>query len=454
MSRANPYVRAWRTQRAHRRRTLGLGGWLPGLLAPLLATLVLVPLVRPVFLSFLELPASQWAEGMEGVLLRAGVVLVGWLALDVYTAVIRGPDRDVLALLPVNAAQVVHLELMRVARERWWLLPSLAILLSPVALAGAPALWGAGLIVLVGSWAMGLVVSAAVHLFAVEVAESPRWAPFLDLIRGSNPRPQAAFIYAPGAVLLICGLVVGQGARGAVLAASGELVGWLWMLLPAPLVIGAALNLGPLARRSWFQGSAVLAEIDARYAALADREEALRVYLDWVVRWLPVSVGRYALRDLRHGWRARRTWITGAWLLGVGAFAAGWTASVDGPLRAGIVAVAAIWGVASLGVLLERDEPDFLRAWLPPGGAPALGARGLVLLLWVQPCVWGGALAVGFRRGLAEGALVLAVGAGSGLVAAAVSVACGTLRDRGLLLYAPLAAVLAAATLAAMGGLT
>lgn len=447
----NPYLRAWWRGLGNRRRASGLAAALAGPAVVLIATALLVPLVRSVFLGFLDLPRDLWAAGMVGVLVRAGVVIVGWLAVEVYTALIRGPDRAVLAALPVDEPQVVRYEVARVAAERWWMLPAAAALSAPVALEGAPGLWGLGLLVLLGAWGMGLVVSAAVHLLAVDVAESPRWEGLLDLLRGSNPRAQAAFLYAPGAVLLLCGLVVGQAARGAADVATGDPLGWLWLAVPAPIVAVAWGALGRLARGGWFRASAVVSEIDARYAALADREEALRVYLDWTVRWLPVGARVWALRDLRHGWRARRPWITGAWLVAVAAFVAGWTASPEGPLRAGVVAVGGAWLVASVGVLLERDEPDFLRVWLPSGGLAALGARAWALASWAAPCVLGGVAAVAARRGTEAAAAVAGVGAGSVAVAVLLALVCAR-SARGMSIYAPLAVVLTAAAGLVLGG--
>lgn len=447
----NPYLRAWWRGLRNRRRASGFGAALAGPAVVILATALLVPLVRSVFLGFLDLPRDLWAAGMAQVLVRAGVVIVGWLAVDVYTALIRGPDRPVLAALPVDEPQVVRYELVRVAAERWWILPVAAVLSVPVAVGGAPGLWGLGLVVLLGAWAMGLVVSAAVHLLAVDVAESPRWEGLLDLLRGHNPRAQAAFLYAPGAVLLSCGLVVGQAARGAADVATGDPRGWWWLALPVPIVAAAWAALGRWARGGWFRASAVVSEIDARYAALADREEALRVYLDWTVRWLPPAARIWALRDLRHGWRGRRPWITGAWLFAAASFVAGWTAAPEGPARAGVVAVGGVWAVASLGVLLERDEPEFLRVWLPSGGLPAVAARAWALAGWATPCVLGAVASVAVRRGLQAAAAVAGVGVGSLAAAVLVALACGR-SPRGMLWYAPVAVVLTVGAGLALGG--
>ncbi len=438
------YLRTWRRRRKNRAATVGWLGWLQGVAGPTLATALLIPLFDQIFLSFLHHPPDLWGEGVAGVVLRAGIAVLSLLALDVFTAVIRGPDRAVLTLLPIDSAAVVRYEIIRVATERWWILPALAALLSPIALAGAPALWGLGLVVIAGAWAMGLCVSAAVHLLAIDVAESPSWAGLLDLVRGHNPRSQAAFLYAPGVVLLVCGLVIGQGAYAVPRIVAGEVLPALWLLAPPIFAAGAWSQLGRLAQGSWFKGSAVLAEIDARYAALADREEGLRVYLDWLVRFLPKGIALFALKDLRHGWRGRRTLISGAWLVGFGGFVAGWTESTAGTERAALVVIGGVWLCAALGVLLERDEPDFLQAWLPPGGVDRWAARALVLAVWLQPCVWLAAASVGFRQGFGPAGIVLGFGIGCTVLAIPTAIACSRLGQRGLAVYAPVATVVAA----------
>ena len=440
----NLYLRTWRKRRSNRAAAVGWFGWLQGVAGPVIATALMIPLFDQIFLSFLDLSPKLWGAGVAAVVLRVGVTVLSMLALDVFTAVIRGPDRAVLTMLPIDAAQVVRYEIVRVAVERWWILPAFAALLAPIAVAGALDLWAIGMVVVIGAWAMGLCVSAAVHLLAIEVAESPSWAGLLDMVRGQNPRPQAAFLYAPGVVLLTCGLIIGQGAAAIPRIVAGDVASMLWLALPGGLAVVAWLQISRLALGSWFKGSAVLAEIDARYAALGDREEGLRVYLDWLVRFLPPRVGLYALKDLRHGWRARRSLISGAWLVGLGGFAAGWTESAVGVERAAIVAIGGVWLCAAVGVLMERDEPDFLKAWLPPGGAPRWAARVLVLALWVQPIVWLAAASVAFRQGIGPASAVFGLGLGCVVLAIPTAIACGRLGQHGLAVYAPIAIVSAA----------
>lgn len=415
---------------------------------PLLAGLVLVPLVRPTFLWFLDGPASAWGEGMHQVVFRAAIVVIGWLSLDVYGALIRGPNREVLTLLPIDAAAVVRSELVQVAAARWWLVPGAALLLSPVAVAGAPALWAVSIGVVAGCFALGLTGSALAHLLAIRVSEDPRFAPLLDLVRGNNPRPQAAFLYAPGAVLIGCGGLLGAASAAVPGVVAGEPVAVALALSP---FLGAALAWLPvpaLATKTWFRGTVVLSEIDARYATLTDPIEAVRVYLDWTVRFLPAPWRPYALNDLRHGWRSRRTLVSLGWLVGLVALGAGWTEATSGPARAAAVAVMGVFLVAANGLLLARDEPPFLRAWLPPGGFAARAGRGMVLLAWAAPPVLLATAAALFRHGGEAAAQVVGLGGVALCVAAGLASVCTRLGDRGLAVYAPVAAVLAAALLA------
>ena len=447
----NPLLAVDALRRRHERRSTPWPLAVRDVVLPLVALAALVPLVQALFLPWLSADPSAWPEAMGRVLLRAGVVVVGWLSLDTFSALIRGDDRDVLSVLPVEPYHVVVAALWRVARRRWWLVPAMAVLLAPVAVAGAIDLWVGAVVVVAGAWCLGLVVSSAVHLLAVEVSESPRWAPLLDLVRGSNPRPQAAFLYAPGTALLLCGGLVNQSASAVASLREATPATAIWLVLPFVVAALASLPLPRLATASWFRASAVLAEIDARYAALADPEEGRRVYLDWAVRWLPSRVHRYALNDLRHGWRARRTLVSGAWLAGLLALVPSWTGDPTGPVRAAVVVGVGVWVCAAVGVLLAQDEPAFLRHWLAGDETQRTLARGLVLVLWLQPVVWPAVVASLFRHGLPGASVVLGWGELSAVLATALSLACSRWPQRGLSLYGPLAALLGGTTLA--GGL-
>jgi len=435
----NPLRTVDATRRRHRRTATPWVLRVRDLLLPLVALAVLVPLVQTLFLGFLQAGAEGWAAGVGRVLLRVTVVVVGWLSLDTFSALIRADDRSVLAILPVDGAHVVASALERVARRRWIMVPAFGVLLSPLLVHGAQELWALALVQIAGAWALGLTVSTWVHLLAIEVSESERWAPWLDLVRGNNPRPQAAFLYAPGVALLACGLLLARSAEAVAGSASG-----LWLVVPFVVAGAAALPLPSLARRTWFRGSAVLAEIDARYAALLDPEEGRRVYLDWVVRWLPAPLRLHALHDLRHGWRARRTLITGAWLVGLAGLVSAWTSDPAGVGRAAVVSVLGVWACGAVSVLLAADEPPFLERWLGVSPGRQAGARLVVTALWLQPCLWPAVGAVALRHGLGPAARLLAWGELGVVGAGLLALACSRLTQRRLSLYGPLAAVLGA----------
>jgi hypothetical protein len=418
---------------------------------PALTAAVLTPLVRRLFLGFLDGDPSTWGDSITQIVFRVQMVVVGWVALDVYGAVVRGRDRDVLALYPIDASRVVRAELLEVAVARWWLVPGAAAVLSPIAFAGAPTAWLAATVALGAAFVGALLISAPVLLLAVLLAESESAAPFLDLVRGHNPRAQAAFLYAPGAVLLGVGVLLVPSAGAVPAAAEGQALGWLALGLPVMPGVASLLALPDLARRTWLRASTVVSEIDARYAALADAEEARRVYLDWAVRWLPPAVGTWALADLRHGWRARRTLVTGAWLLGVGAFAVGWTSDPAGPDRVAIVTVLATFVVAANGVLLAGDEPAFLAVWLPRGAAGAV-ARAFVLVGWVLPIPVLGAASVAARTSWHAAGQVCAAGGIALAVACALAIVCARRGGAGMVVYAPVAAALAVGLASVVAG--
>jgi hypothetical protein len=144
--------------------------------------------------------------------------------------------------------------------------------------------------------------------------------------------------------------------------------------------------------------------------------------------------------------------VTGAWLTGVGAALVGWAGDGGAPARAAAAVGAALWLCATVGVLLERDEPAFLRAWLPRGGWPHFWARLFVLVSWLQACIWPAVAVVAIRHGAAGAGLVLSAGLAIAPVAAVMAIGCGRLRERGLYLWGPIAAVCAALVAASLVG--
>jgi hypothetical protein len=450
----DPYLRvAWR-ETNRKWRDASAADMAQQLGFPLLAVLVLLPLVRRTFLAFLDDPADTWDPRVVEVVFRANLLALSVVVLDLYEQVVRGRERAVLQILPVNPAAVARLAGVRafVGLHRW--VAGGAVLLFPIALGGRPGLWVASVL---SAWAcawMAVPLGIAGHLLAIRVAEWEAAGPLLDLIRGGNPRAQAALLYGPGATLLVGGAALRLSAEGVPALAGGAVAGWLVVL---PVAVGAAVafSVAPLARLAWFRGSAVISEIDARYAALEDPTEALRVYLEWAVRFVPERARVYALADLRHGWRARRTLLSLQWVAAVLAFGLGWTTDPGGPFRAAAMASAAVALVGAVGVGMDVDEPGWLRLSLPRHPTWSRVGRAAALVGWALPAPVLAAVGVGLRRGAPDAALVLGTAAAAAVVAITASLLFGPLRERGMRGYVPLVTVAVAGLLAgfaAVGG--
>ncbi|MBK7758319.1 MAG: hypothetical protein IPI35_18355 [Deltaproteobacteria bacterium] len=188
---------------------------------------------------------------------------------------------------------------------------------------------------------------------------------------GPEPQLQAALLYAPGAALALGAVGVGAAATGARLGLSGQSAGWL--LLLTPWVLGAvAFWLTPArAERPYYRATLLLAEVDGALAAREDPEEARSVYLEWAIRFFPRALRPYLRQDLRHGWRAHRGWVTGAWGLGLVALAPAWSDATDAAMRAALIAGGALALIGALGQRLGVSAPAWLDAWLAPPPLPA-----------------------------------------------------------------------------------
>ena len=429
--------------------------------APVAVAALCVPLVESVFLEFLDRPQDEWGVGVSGALMRYGLVMVGALALDLFAVLVRGEDRKVLGVLPVDPGGLVPACVLRVAWDRLWWVPAGMVLLSPVLFrahgnAEALLLWAVCGVVLIGGWLLALSSGSLVHMWSIEVAENPSFAPWLDMVRGNNPRAQAAFLYAPGLILGASGLLLGEACFSVPDAIEGSVSAWVWIAAPY-LLAGLIWRPVPrLARRTWFAGTAVLADIRGRYETLLDAEEARRVYLDWGVRWLPLAWRSYALKDLRQGWRARRTWVLAPWGLGIASALAGWTSDPAGPSHAAVFACGSAWCLGVVGALMVRDDPPFLRVWLPNPGLPGFMARAVVVAAWLQPCVWPAVLVVAIRADWAQAGGVLLTAGVSAVGAGVLAALCTNIGRSGVGWYAPIA--VCAATLIGVwtmtGGMT
>ncbi len=230
---SNPHLRAWRRRRAHRRAVEGpaLGG-----LVPAAAVLAAGWMARTALLGFLATPGAV-AEGCVGLALRLGLLCCGAMSIASYGALVRGTDRAVLDPHPVDPGRLLPALLLQTAAARWaWPLAA-AALAWPLLIYGQAPAWGLILAVCTGGWFTGLMLGFPVYLAAIWAAESPGLALVFELLRGDNPRLQAALIYAPGAVLGLGGLAVYAAAAGAGMLLSGRTAGA--PLLAAPLVLGA-----------------------------------------------------------------------------------------------------------------------------------------------------------------------------------------------------------------------
>lgn len=443
----NPYAEVHRRIRA---RKAGGPTWLLALAAAGLAA----PLARPVLLGFLDGPASAAvvAAGTEAISFRLAALVVCVMALSTYDAIVRGPDREVLDVHPIQPRLLLQAIAVRLLREQA-VVPAMAILLLvPLALAGHTlAFLGAAALVL-GAFVCGFGLGFLVNLGAVQAAYSPRLALVLELLRGANPRMQAALIYAPGVVLAIAGLALLLASSGTSAGLQGWAPGWAFLLVP-PLVgvVAFALSL-PLSERTWVRASSLLAEVDAAWAGSDEGEEDRRVYLEWLATDRPEL-----LRALRQGWRRLRTWATGAWGLGlVGAFA-GWSAAPAAPAAVVAVSGAAVLVIAALPGRLADGDPPWLDQALGVQPARVMTARAMVAFAYAQGAILPPLLALLIRQGLAVllPALVLQA------LAALASLACAGLARRwgarSIWAWLPIAvlvwALVSSFTLRAFGGL-
>ena len=425
---SNPY------RSVHARQRQRAGGGLSWVL-PLLAAALATPLAKPVLLAFLE--AGVVPVGVQGISLRLGALVAGAMALHTYTALVRGPDRAVLDPHPVQPRLLLSALALRTARERVYLPMMGAILLLPVGLEGHWLAWVLGSVVVLGAWLCALGVGFAVHLGGVWAAMSPELAGVMNLVRGSNPRMQAALIYAPGVALAVVGVAVGMAASGA----SGVLAGWSpgYILLAIPPIVGFLgwLVALPLAEAWYVRTTALLSEIDAQWAELESAEEARRVYLDWL------AVGRpELLRALRHGWRSLRTWPTGAWLLGVVCAFAGWSDVADAPTRTLVVTAGAALLITGIPVRMAEGDPAWLDKALSISPGRVAMARGITAFLYAQGVIVLPAAALLVRQGPSGAAFMLLAELAAAVGAILAASAAMRLRGRGAWVYGPVAVLL------------
>ncbi len=426
---SNPYAEVHRRIRAHQGRS---ATWV----LPVLATALATPLARPVLLGFLDAPASTslLAAGTEAIAFRVGAVIAAALSLHTFSDLVRGPDREVLDVHPVQARPLLAAIALRTARERFYLPLMGAILLSPLALAGHVDAWLGAVSLACGAWLAGLGVGFATHLAAVEAARSPGLATVLDLIRGDNPPMQAALIYAPGFALGVSGVAIALAAGGLSAGLQGWAPGWAFLALPPLVGLGGGLLARPLADRAYVRASSMLAEIDAAWANVEEGDEERRVYLEWLAQGRPEL-----LRALRQGWRRLRSWPMGAWGLGVVGALSGWSADPGAPAELVAVAGAAVALVSALPGRLAEGDPEWLDRALGVSPGRVARARGTVAFLYAQGAVIPGVLALGVRQGFAAFGPLLLLELFALAAAAVAAAAAWRWRQRGAWAYAPIA---------------
>jgi len=423
----NPYLSVHRRIRRNRR------SWPKGL-AVVLATVLAVPLVGPTLLWFMpaEGVASDkaLASGLSAVGFRLAALVASAVLLKSYTDLVRGPDRAVLDVHPVQPGPLVAAIACRTTRETLYLPIAAMVLLLPVGLSGHWVAWAAGALLVLSGWSGALGVGFAVHLAAVWAAYSESLARFLDMVRGDNPRMQAALIYGPGVGLAVIGSAIGLASLGLEGALLGWMPGWAMLLLPPLVGVVVGSQVRRLAEAHYVRASLVLAEISAEWGGREEAEEAMRVYLEGL------AVGRpELLRALRHGWRGLRSFGTGAWVLGLIAGAMAWS---SGPQdRLVWVGAAAVLLVTAVAARMGENDPAWLDDALGVGPARVAMARAAVALLYAQGVVLPVAGVLLLQQGLAAWLLVLGLEALAVLGAAIGAISALQWRGRAVWAYGP-----------------
>ena len=209
----------------------------------------------------------------------------------------------------------------------------------------------------------------------------------------------------------------------------------------------ALLLAGPLARGFHYKTTMILAEIDAHYARMEDAEEGKVVYLEWTVRLLPQSLRPHLLKDLRHGWRGLRTWVLGAWAIGLLVALSSVSDDAQAFGRCLALGGAGLVFVASLGLKMSIRDPRWLETSLPADASDQMRARAMAVFLWLQGVLVLGCIGLGWRHGGSEAWVLFGTLEALALVLAIGSAFASRWRERGWSVYLPAALLIWAGSL-------
>lgn len=250
---------------------------------------------------------TNTANRLDQLLFRTGAVLVAITALQTYTDVVRHPERLIFGVHPIRARWfLTSVSIQQLLNSFLYVLLSLGIW------SGVSMTWLSWIAAYVlSTWLGGIGIGYAVHLGSVWAAKAPVMSGVLDSIRGSNPREQAAFIYAPGVALAFMGVGLIFGAGATRLAIEGRMGFAAWILAPVVIGIAGWMLALRLAETHLIRASMILSDIDAHWGVVEEAEDEGAVYLDWLAK-----DNAHRLRILRQSWRLHR-WVTiGLWTLG------------------------------------------------------------------------------------------------------------------------------------------
>ena len=398
---------------------------------PVAAAAAAIPLVTSELFWFLSavdagLAVEQWVPGLTAVVTRFANLVAAAVILHSYADLVRGPDRSILDVHPIQPRPLVVAIARHTVLGRLYLPLMAAVLLLPIGMDASWVAYAGSVGLVVGGWIAGIGIGFMVNLGAVWAAYSPSFSGLLEAVRGQNPKMQAALIYAPGVALLMVGLSVEFGAIGLESALMGWSVGWAWLGIPVASGLAAWSLVGRLADRYYVRASLLLAEVEGAWGQQEQATAAGVVYMQRVGRDRPEL-----MRALRNGWRAQRLYATGGWILGLLLATMCWSDS----------RVASVWGagavvlVSAVATRLVESDPQWLDEALGVSSRAVDGARAVVAVLYSMG-VWA---PIGVTLVLQYGTEGVRITAGLfalSIIAAWMASWCGSRwRDRGMWAY-------------------